>query len=466
MDKDTGWRKLLTGLTFFHAVVQERRKFGALGWNIRYEFNDTDLETSLASLRKFLEEQPLVPWDALRYVTGQINYGGRVTDDWDRRCLLSILGNYYTPHILVDGYAFSQSGTYRVPATLAVHGKVLAYLNDLPQLDNPELFGMHENANVTYERNESMHMTRLILSLEPRDSGGGGAKSNDQRVLELAASIQESLPPNLSVDDAGPTTFKTREVAGTVVMDSLATVLGQELVKFNTLLNRMRSSLVDVQRAINGLIVMSSDLDNMYTAFLNGRLPQIWGQVSFASLRPLGSWVQDLLQRVVFFRTWLLHGEPVVFDLHVFFFPQGFMTGTLQNFARKYQVAIDSLAFTFSVLDVDSADELSVSPSDGIYVDGLWVQGARWSRSQAQLVDATPGEMFSPMNLVHFLPASNVERDRTQYPCPVYKTSVRQGTLSTTGISTNFVIAVYLPTDRHPDYWVMNGTAFLLNLDT
>ncbi|GLD95206.1 hypothetical protein PINS_up003848 [Pythium insidiosum] len=153
-EKDVVWRKLLMGLSFFHAVIQERRKFGALGWNIKYEFNDTDLETSLASLRKFLEEQPLIPWDALRYVTGEINYGGRVTDDWDRRCLMSILSKYYTLEILREGYVFSQSGTYRVPSNLA-HPKILEYLQGLPALDNPELFGMHENANVTYERNES-----------------------------------------------------------------------------------------------------------------------------------------------------------------------------------------------------------------------------------------------------------------------------------------------------------------------
>lgn len=465
LPKDIGWKKMLCGLTFFHAIVQERRKFGALGWNIKYEFNDTDLETSLASLKKFLEEQPLIPWDALRYVTGQINYGGRVTDDWDRRCLTSILDNFYTPEVLAEEYAFSASGNYRVPQALA-HPKILEYLNALPALDNPELFGMHENANVTYERNESANMARIILSLEPRDSGGGGGKSNDQRVLDLAASIQENLPANLSLDDAGSTTFKTRDVAGTVVMDSLATVLSQELVKFNTLLNRMRSSLVDIQKAINGLIVMSSDLDNMYTAFLNGKLPQIWNAVSFASLKPLGSWVKDLLERVAFFRKWLVHGEPVVFDLSVFFFPQGFMTGTLQNFARKYQTAIDSLAFTFAVMDVESAGEITQSPSDGIYVDGLWLEGARWSRSLSRLEEARPGEMFSSMAIIHFLPAADVVRAKSEYPTPVYKTSVRQGTLSTTGISTNFVIAVYLPTEKKPDYWVMNGAAFLLNLNT
>lgn len=102
--KAAPFHKLVWGLTYFHAIIQERRKFGPLGWNIRYEFNDSDLETSTQVMKMLLEEQEQIPWDSMLFVSGHINYGGRVTDDWDRRCLITILKLFYTKEILEDKY--------------------------------------------------------------------------------------------------------------------------------------------------------------------------------------------------------------------------------------------------------------------------------------------------------------------------------------------------------------------------
>ena len=94
------WKGLLFGLSFFHSIIQERKKFGSIGWNIKYEFNDSDLETSVKMLQNFLFESEEIPWDSMQFMTGHINYGGRVTDDNDRILLISLLKKCYGEKIL------------------------------------------------------------------------------------------------------------------------------------------------------------------------------------------------------------------------------------------------------------------------------------------------------------------------------------------------------------------------------
>merc|ERR1711871_601487 len=110
------FRKLLFSMCFFHAQIQERRKFGAIGWNIPYEFNDTDMSISLKQINMFLNKYDAVDWDAIQYLIGHCNYGGRVTDDWDRRCLNTVLNKILCPETVTDdGYKFSDSGIYYAP---------------------------------------------------------------------------------------------------------------------------------------------------------------------------------------------------------------------------------------------------------------------------------------------------------------------------------------------------------------
>jgi dynein heavy chain len=183
------------------------------------------LECSFQVLRMFLEEQEQVPWDALRYVVGQINYGGRVTDDLDRRCLMSILQKFFTPEILTDSYAFSPSGHYYAPGT-GPYNSYVQYIESLPLAADPEIFGMHENANLTFQRNSSTNIVNTILSIQPREIVSSSGVSSDSIVSAMALDMEEKMPHLLDRKKAGPETFKLT-AAG--VMDSLGTVLSQEI---------------------------------------------------------------------------------------------------------------------------------------------------------------------------------------------------------------------------------------------
>ncbi len=117
---------------------------------------------------------------------------------------------------------------------------------------------------------------------------------------------------------------------------SMNTVLTQELIRFNGLINIIRSSLKDLKRAIKGEILLSAQLENALTSLFDGRVPVLWKSKSYPSLKALGGYVTDLKARLEFFIHWIHHGIPPFFWINKFFFTQGFFTGSLQNYARKY----------------------------------------------------------------------------------------------------------------------------------
>ena len=141
------------------------------------------------------------------------------------------------------------------------------------------------------------------------------------------------------------------------------------------------------------------------------------------------------------------------------------MTGVLQTHARKHGVAIDSLKFAFQVTQLQEPKQVVAAPEDGVYIHGLWLEGALWSNGC--LTESSPDVMYSPMPVLHMTPAKESAPTDNEYDCPVYKTSARAGVLSTTGQSTNFVMSVDLPiregTDR--DHWILQGVALLCMLN-
>jgi dynein heavy chain len=459
-------KKMCFGLCFLHANLRERRKYGPLGWNIPYEFSEMDLVISRQQLRMFVDEcnwpdngDNAIPFMALAYLAGECNYGGRVTDDKDRRCLNTIIKDIYKVDILRDDYRFTISGKYYAPPEGAVNDYV-DYIRGLPLNDYPEVFELHENANITSAVSETNALLSTTLSLQSRSASGEGM-SWDESVNSLCTSILERLPQVYDVE-------KVLIDYPIIYSESMNTVLSQELGRYNRLLEVLLTSLHEMQRSIRGEVVMSAELLELGTSMVNGLVPEMWHKAAYPSLKPLGTWVTDLLARFEMFDRWIAEGSPAVYWISGFYFTQAFLTGTRQNYARKYTIPIDMVKFDFKVLPNAAGSSITEKAEDGAFIDGLFMVGAGWDDSDQTVRESEPKQLDIKMPVIQIVPLENKEfKQRHAYECPVYKTSLRQGMLSTTGHSTNFVVMCILnckPSDD-PDHWIKRGTAMLTQLD-
>merc|ERR1711871_1817098 len=227
----------------------------------------------------------------------------------------------------------------------------------------------------------------------------------------------------------------------------------------------MRSSLGEIQKAVKGLVVMSSDLELVGNQLYFNKTPDMWKKRSYPSLKRLSGYVTDQQARLSFFTDWLENKPPPTFWVSGFFFTQAFLTGSAQNFARRYTIPIDDVVWEFEMQKAEKED-VTEGPSDGVFTYGLYLEGCRWSKEQHSLEESAPKVLFTLAPLMHWIPMRKADvPDYPHYKCPVYKTSERRGVLATTGHSSNFVCFINMPSKRPEAHWIERGVAMLTQLD-
>lgn len=218
------------------------------------------------------------------------------------------------------------------------------------------------------------------------------------------------------------------------------------MLRFNGLVRVVRSSLVDLGKAIKGEVVLSQALETMGDSLYDNKVPAMWEAKSYPSLKPLGSYINDFIQRLKFMQDWIDNGAPATFWVSGFFFTQSFLTGCKQNYARRLTLAIDGIMFDYRVICPQHNTDLTKPPEHGAYIYGMFLEGCRWDSDNEVLEESEHKVLYTQMNHVFMIPLKMTDySDGHRYQCPVYKTSRRAGTLSTTGHSTNFVLDMPLP---------------------
>jgi dynein heavy chain len=329
------------------------------------------------------------------------------------------------------------------------------YIDTMEHNDPTKIFGLHDNALITSAINDSNNLLSTCLYMLPRTSSGGD-KTSEQIISHLCVEIHHRMPELFDIEAANKKYPMKYE-------ESMNTVLIQELIRFNRLLNVVKVSTLQLRDAISGLITMSAELEKVFNSLFDNKVPEMWNKAAYPSLKPLAQWIDDFISRLNFMQNWIDQGPPKIFWISGFFFTQSFLTGIMQNFARQNKIPIDTVCFDFEVVG-DKNPELS----SGCYIRGLYLDGGKWDEIGNYLAEPVPKILYYLMPTVLLKPIRIAEKPKKHtYECPVYKTSKRQGVLSTTGHSTNFVLTILLNiSPAHTEsHWIKRGTALLTQLD-
>jgi dynein heavy chain len=370
----------LFSLCWFHAVVSGRRRFGQQGWSRKYSFNTGDLIICSNVLRSYLDSNNEVPWDDLRYIFGEIMYGGHITDAWDRRTCNTYL-NVFQNEKLFDGLEFAPGFKSPSPDKLQ-YVDYINYIDTSMPPESPPLFGLHPNTEIGYLTSSAESLLFNVLTMSGGGESGANSNSKEDATREVMKDLQERLPPQFEMVTL---TLKAKPLlegpAGPYIVVAL-----QECGRMNNLLKEIEKSLSDLDKGLKGQLNMSQEMEDLLTALkLNqwpGRNPFskcTWEKLAWPSQKNLMSQFNNMIQRVEQLANWIEDLEvPKSIWLPGLFNPSSYLTAAQQVTARKTGLALDKMTIETHVTTMRDVSEVNHHATDGTFIHGMYIEGARW----------------------------------------------------------------------------------------
>jgi len=362
------FKSMLYVLSYFHAVIQERKKFGKIGWNVSYAFNESDYKISYRLINMYLTkahelQEEELPWETLRYLIGEAMYGGRVTDNCDRRVVACYLQEYLGDFIFDTNqeFIFAKTDTHRylIPNEESFELS-LEFVDKIPLFTPPHVFGLHSNAEIQYFNNSVKQLWTDVLEMKASSGGGEGGISREDVILQVATDIQEKTLPEVFDE------FNIRKAFDTPSPTQV--VLLQELERVNKLVVRMGASIKDLKGALNGEIGMSAELDLLGDSIYNGRMPPQWARLAPATEKSLVNWLTHFERRYRQYRDWVDVEEPKVIWLSGLHVPESYTTALVQTSCRAKGWALDKSTMYTTVTKVTDAKEVVRRLEHGTYI--------------------------------------------------------------------------------------------------
>ncbi|XP_028981786.1 dynein heavy chain 10, axonemal [Diachasma alloeum] len=455
------FKDLVYVLAFFHAVVQERRKYDNIGWNINYDFNESDFNVCTSILDTYLtkswtRKEERIPWNSLKYLIGEVMYGGRIIDSYDRRIAKTYMNEYFGDFLFDEFQPFhfyqDDDVDYVIPPS-GNRESYIEFIEDLPLVNSPEVFGLHPNAEIGYFTRATKDVWANLKELQPQTAVSSAGISRDEFIDNLAQDILAKIPVDYDL-------IKVKRNFGLGVTPT-AIVLFQELERFNKLLGRMRTTLSNLRKAIAGEIGMDSILESVGNALYNGTLPFEWAKLAPPTMKNLGGWMEHFDRRIVQYTNWAGCNEPVVIWLSGLHIPQTYLAALVQMACRRNNWPLDkSLTYT-EVSKFSTTDEVEERPDQGCYVEGLYLEGARWDKKDHCLRRSHPKVLIEELPILTIVPIESHRLTlQNTVKTPVYVTSRRRNAMG-----EGLMFEADLRTTEHISLWVLQGVCLILNTD-
>lgn len=286
------WRVMLYALAYLHCTVQERRKYGPLGWCIPYEYNQSDFNASVQFVQNHLDTLEFkksqkvsgIDWKCTVYMISEIQYGGRVTDDYDKRLLITLTRNNFQEAMFQP--AFQMASGYRIPLFPMVSDYVHFIKNDLPVRESPEAFGLHANSEINYSTQTTRHILATIVSIQPKDAGGDAGDDVDDDGKPKMVETRESIVHKICTEMLGklPPTYVEYQVRAYLIklgaLQPMTIFLRQEVQRMNKVIKLVLATLTDLRLAIDGTVVMNENLRDALDCIYDAQVPEFWSRVS------------------------------------------------------------------------------------------------------------------------------------------------------------------------------------------
>lgn len=449
--KPNEFKAMLFALCMFHALVLGRRKFGSQGWSKPYSFNDGDLTICADILDNYLERYDEVPYADLRYLYGEIMYGGHITDNWDRRTCNTYLMVLIKPELLTG---MPLTPAFRSPDPSKFDFEAYSrYIEEKLPIESPPLFGMHPNAEINYLTATGDRILNTIIDVSGGATGGENVRKKEDLVTDSIKDILTKLPPEFKMIEI---VLKVKDRTPYIV------VCLQECERMNILLSEIRRSLTELEMGLGGALNITDKMEALSISLSLNRVPKNWEEVAYFSKKSLVLWFADLLKRVVQLVQWSDTLEfPKPLWISGLFNPMSLLTSVMQTTARSKNLPLDNMTLHTEITNIVDHGEIQNYPDNGAYIYGYFLEGAGWQvgRTPAEkgyLTDSTLKDLHPELPVVNVQALPLDEKPKIgYYDCPVYVTTQR-------GPTFIYTASLRMESEESdPKKWVLAGVALL-----